>query len=255
MPRKKSILAEARGWALKNKLFGNQAFLRYVMLRFVENLSQVSNDFVFKGGNLLWVYISTPRATIDLDLATITENSHDRVREIIESACMLDREITYSIHSFRELNQDEKPGAAIGIQYLTEQGAKNRFEIDIVYSLAGDYERISSPINPEEKVIAAIVENIISDKLSACHRFKSGNTRIKDYDDLWRLSQNKFQIDRKKLTKLLKPRKVPASIDLNWINPELIRIWKAHQKRYPDLPTELALVFDEINSWLAMTSS
>jgi hypothetical protein len=60
----KSILAQARLWATRNRLFGTQAFLRFVMFTFVEKINQVSNDFIFKGGNLLWIYIHTPRATV-----------------------------------------------------------------------------------------------------------------------------------------------------------------------------------------------
>jgi hypothetical protein len=55
-----------------------------VILRFTENLNQVSDEIVFKGGNLLWVYIGTPRATVDLDLATLKTNSHARARQLIE---------------------------------------------------------------------------------------------------------------------------------------------------------------------------
>lgn len=62
MPKSKSVLAKARAWALKRKLFGPQAFLRYAIFGFAETLNQVSDDFVFKGGNLLWIYIATPRA-------------------------------------------------------------------------------------------------------------------------------------------------------------------------------------------------
>ncbi len=71
MPKTKTVLAEAKPWAVKRGLFGTQAFLKYVILRFTENLNQVSDELIFRGGNLLWVYIGTPRATIDLDLATL----------------------------------------------------------------------------------------------------------------------------------------------------------------------------------------
>ena len=49
-PKKKSILAEAKSWAANRGLFGTQAFLKYVILRFTENLNQVSDEIVFKGG-------------------------------------------------------------------------------------------------------------------------------------------------------------------------------------------------------------
>jgi hypothetical protein len=119
--KKKSVLAEARSWAAKKKLFGAQAFLRYVILNFAENLNQVSDEFVFKGGNLLWVYIATPRATIDLDLATLTTDSHSRVRQLIEKACNRESDLKYSLHSFKEIEQEGKSGAEVCEPYWAKQ--------------------------------------------------------------------------------------------------------------------------------------
>ena len=74
MPKEKikTFLGKSRSWASQRGLFGPQAFLRYVMLTYLDSLTRISSDFVFKGGNLLWLYIDTPRATVDLDLATIS---------------------------------------------------------------------------------------------------------------------------------------------------------------------------------------
>jgi hypothetical protein len=63
----KTFYAQAKSWMTKNQSHGSNAFLRFVMLVFVERLSQVSEDFIFKGGNLLWIYIKTPRPTVDVD--------------------------------------------------------------------------------------------------------------------------------------------------------------------------------------------
>jgi len=75
----KTFLAQAKSWATRNKLFGKQAFLRHVIFQFVEQLNAISDDFIFKGGNLLWVYLHTPRTTIDLDLSTLRTNTHESV--------------------------------------------------------------------------------------------------------------------------------------------------------------------------------
>jgi hypothetical protein len=128
---KKTILATARSWATKKKLFGTQAFLRFVILRYIENLNQVSDDFVFKGGNLLWVYIATPRATIDLDLATLKSNSHERVKKLLSLAGENDPEIKYRITAFKEIEHEGKSGAAVTLEYSTSEGASNKFEIDV----------------------------------------------------------------------------------------------------------------------------
>ena len=180
--KEKSVLAQARSWATRNRLFGTQAFLRYVMFTFVEKINQVSDDFIFKGGNLLWVYIHTPRSTVDLDLSTFKSSSHAAVRKVLEAACdenSKENDIYFSILSFKEVEQDGKQGAAVAIGYKTEQGAKNRFDIDIVYALPCDSCEIDSPIHQELKIKTATLENILADKISACHRFGSGNTRMK----------------------------------------------------------------------------
>lgn len=249
-PKTKSVLGKARSWATKQGLFGPQAFLKYVILSFIENLNQVSNEVVFKGGNLLWIYIDTPRATVDLDLATLKINSHAHARQIIEKACEFNSQILFSLHSFNEIDQEGRLGAALTITYRTEQGASNRFEVDLVYALNTDAHEIASPVHPEIKIRCATIENIIVDKLSACHRFGSGNSRMKDFDDLWRLSQSWAEVNVGRLRKLLDARKVEPAIDPAWINPEMEQLWGQHCKRYKDLPAGLRQLFSRVNDWL-----
>ncbi len=188
MTKKPNLLALAKKWAVKNKLNGPQAFLRYVMFHFVEKSSETSDDFVFKGGNLLWVYIATPRATIDLDFVTLKSKSDKTVRSILEEACARSEDIKFKLARYKSIIQQNKTGANVVIEYQTDQGAKNQFELDIVFAIETDALEIFSPVNEEKTILSASIENIIADKLSACHRFAAGNTRMKDYDDLWRLS-------------------------------------------------------------------
>lgn len=250
MNKGKSVLGEARSWATKRRLFGAQAFLKYVILCFTENLNQVSEEIIFKGGNLLWVYIGTPRATVDLDLATLKTNTHSTARKLIEKACDLDSEIGFSLLSFKEVEKEGKRGAALTIAYRTDQGASNQFEVDLVYALTTDSHEINSPVHAEVMLRSATVENIIVDKIAACHRFGAGNSRMKDLDDLWRLSQSSVEVDSTKLRKLLKMRTVEPTLSTGWINPEMEELWRRHRKRYKDLPNGLRIVFSRINSWL-----
>ena len=184
MTKKRSILAEARSWAIKRGLFGAQAFLRYVILRFTENLNQSSDEFIFKGGNLLWVYINTPRATTDLDLATLHATSHAKVRTLLEQACRLDTEIQFKMTSFKELEQDGRVGAAVTFSYSTGEGATNQFDADIVYAIETDAQSILSPLGAEKTIQAATIENIITDKLAACHRLCAGRVEA-SLDPAW----------------------------------------------------------------------
>jgi hypothetical protein len=137
------------------------------------------------------------------------------------------------------------------IAYKTEQGASNRFEVDLVYALGTDSHEIASPVHPEVLIRSATIENIITDKVATCHRFGSGNSRMKDFDDLWRLSKSSSEIDPARLRKLLKTRNVEPTLDRGWITSEMELLWAAHRKRYPDLPERLEQVLLVVNDWIS----
>jgi hypothetical protein len=73
---------------------------------------------------------------------------------------------------------------------------------------------------------------------------------MKDFDDLWRLSQSNLTLNRLKLKKLLLKRKVSAVLLAEWISEDLDRSWASHQKRYKDLPENLVQLFKTVNLWL-----
>jgi predicted nucleotidyltransferase component of viral defense system len=222
-----------------------------VIFNFVESINAVSDDFVLKGGNLLWLYIQTPRATVDLDFSTLRKRTHTEVKKALSDACAHTIEgITFSIAKFEEVRQQSEMGAAVVVKYRTDQGAANEFGLDIVYGIPTDHSEISSPVHGEPKIQAATIENIIADKLAAVHRFKGGNTRMKDYDDLWRLQAAKQSVERKTLLALFKDREIKPQLDPAWIGPDIEKLWASHRKRYTDLPEDLADAFGTINAWL-----
>lgn len=184
MTKTSNFLVRAKKWSETNGLKGPQGFLRYVMFHFVELLCETSDDFVFKGGNLLWAYIKTPRATIDLDFITLKSNSDETIRATLEKVCLSSTEVKFSLKRYRSIIQNDKTGANAIIEYQTPEGAKNQFELDIVFAIETDIVTISSPVHSEIDITSASVENILLDKFSTCARFSGGNTRMKDYDDL-----------------------------------------------------------------------
>ena len=219
-----------------------------MMLNFLDGIQGISDEFVFKGGNLLWHYIDTPRETIDLDLVTVTINSHLEVKRLIEASFKYFEEINFSIKEFKEIDSINEIGSRVIIGYQTILGQRNQFSIDIVYAIPTDISTVKSTLNGGS-CRSASIENIISDKLAASHRFKSGNTRMKDFDDLWRISKSSIKIDSDKLKSILITRKVSASLDFQWVL-YLEESWKRHSKSYRDIPSDLEVVFKAINSWL-----
>ncbi len=244
----KSLKSKFDKWKKENKQHGRQAFSRFIMLKFLDGLQEISEEFVFKGGNLLWHYIKTPRETIDLDLATINIHSHLEVKQLIEKSLTIHQQIEFEIKKFKELDVNNEVGASVIISFLTNTGQRNQFSIDIVYAIPTDVSRVKSTINKNTH-LAASIENIISDKLSAAYRFRSGNTRMKDFDDLWRISKSSTKVNLSKLNAILKEREVPCTLEKEWIE-FLEPAWKRHAKSYKDIPKNLSEVFEDINIWL-----
>jgi hypothetical protein len=247
-----TFIAKARSWTKRRGLHGPGAFLRFVMMTFVERLNQVSDDFVFKGGNLLWLYIKTPRATVDLDFATRHTGDHVAVENILQKVCLnQDAGLRFTIKSFTTINRPEGSGAAVRIAYRTIEGQANEFEIDVVYASPTLVQSIPAPVTEGVTIIAATVENIIADKLSASQKFKSGNTRMKDFDDLWRISKSELTVvDWQVLADLLAKRGIKPELDEDWIHAGMLQSWSAHQSGNSDLPENLRTLMTEVNHWL-----
>ncbi|MDH4467509.1 MAG: nucleotidyl transferase AbiEii/AbiGii toxin family protein [Bacteriovoracaceae bacterium] len=112
-------------WASKNEQHGAVAFQKFVMLTFLEAMGNISSDFIFKGGNLLWHYIKTPRQTIDLDFSTLHLKSHKEVRESLNKALNYFPNIKFSIKDFSEVEQEGEFGANVIIAYKTNSGQSN----------------------------------------------------------------------------------------------------------------------------------
>jgi hypothetical protein len=245
----KNFLARAKSWAAGKKLLGPQAFLKYVLFVYLDELNRVSDDFVFKDGNLLWIYLQTPRATVDLDLSTLEEADDSRVKAALSSVAKADG-ILFRLETFQQAKQGGKRAASATVLYETDSGATNKFSIDIVYAAPIDTADLDSPVGLSRRIRAASMENIIADKLLAAQRFKSGNTRMKDFDDLWRISQSRYAVDFKKLKRLLNERGITPGLGSDWISEPMRVAWKSHRKQYNDLPAGLEEVFAELNHWL-----
>ena len=112
--------------------------------------------------------------------------------------------------------------------------------------------RIQSPLDEEQSITVVTMENIIADKLSASNRYSSGNTRMKDYDDLWRISKlDPPIVNWSELKTILESRLIQNQLDPAWITANMIQNWSNHCRRNHGLPEDLQQLMDEVNSWLS----
>ena len=73
---------------------------------------------------------------------------------------------------------------------------------------------------------------------------------MKDFDDLWRLSNENLVVDVLKLKKLLAAKNIKAFLEIEWSTNEMQKLWSSHRKRYEDLLESLNETINEINGWL-----
>lgn len=236
-------------WKQANGMNGPQALPRFVMFQFLDRVSKTSKEFVFKGGHLLWVYINTPRPTVDLDFVTQTETDAKIVLGYLVTACEnKDLDIHFNIFEGAEIREDEgQVGVAATVGYkIPSLGIENKFDIDIVLGVQTDIKEIK--IN-NQLLSAASMENIICDKFLACRMFGSGNTRAKDYDDLYRIAHRMEEVNLETLRKLIKIRNLDLYLNEAWVSDITVDAWGRHLAKYrsPDLPKSLHDVFEQVN--------
>lgn len=187
---------------------------------------------------------------MDLDFVTRTLASHNEVRKTIETVCVRCSEdsVFFSLKNFVPL---ENGAASIIIAYDTQEGQSNTFTLDVVYSVPTLVKEISSPVTGSHEIVAATLENIVVDKISVLRCFGGGNTRMKDFDDLWRISKVvPNSLDWNGLRALLRERVLEGALNPGWVNPQMERIWLAHRRRNPGILDNLFDVIKEINDWL-----
>lgn len=255
-----SIRKEFNQWKKEHGLHGAHAHTRFMMFKFLENLAKTSDpdDFDFKGSNLLWHLIGIKRPTMDLDLSTSEIDEHEVVKDKITKALTANPEVEFTIDSFKEVEQEYKTGGKLIISYKTIDGSSNKFGLDIVYKLTTDVKKVKFF---QQEMNAATIENIIIDKLSAHHQFRTGNTRGRDYDDLWHIATSGEAIRKDVLIKMAKMKNIDLYINPNDISPIVEEAYQTHLKRsyrgknQSSIPKDIYEVFEVINQFLEEVSS
>lgn len=238
-------------WKSETGEHGPRAMTRFVIMQFVEGLQSVAPDrYIFKGGNLLWHYIKTPRSTVDIDFATDTEVEIDQVLKDFSS--VITNGCTFKVKNHTAVDGTDKSGLAVQMEFLTEEGSANPFGIDVVFAVK-THSKLIKLTNTQ--VTAASLENIIVDKVAACYRFAGGNTRMKDFDDLYRITIANQKVDANLLQKIALDRGVKLALDPKWINKQMTVAWteytqKKVYKDSSDLPNDLSQLFDIANKYL-----
>ena len=255
-----------------------QLFLdRYGCERFLYRLgkSEVRDQYVLKGASLLALWMDEPyRATRDVDLLAFGENDEATVRDVITTICnvscpedgiYLDIS-TLRVSGIREGNRYGGQRATLTAFLGT---AKCNVQVDFGF---GD---VVVP-GPEEARLPTLIDGIpapflrtypqvssIAEKFEAMVHLGIGNSRMKDFYDVWALSEN-FAYDgpglQEAVARCFGRRGTPWSAEIPealtaayYSNPQVQDYWTAYGHRgelFNSPPSAFEVVGDRIQSFL-----
>jgi len=207
-----SIRAQLLNYAKQQGRPFNEILQYYALQRFLYRLSKSehSKSFILKGAFLLkaWGYADN-RPTMDIDLLGKTENSEQnivsKIRDIIETKIEPDGLVFDMDSILSEPILKEADYTGIRISFLCSlDTAKISIQIDIgfgdvIYPKAEVIE-LSSVIGlSAAKVRSYSRESSIAEKFHAMFKLGTLNSRMKDFYDIWILSE-KYAFDGKILS-------------------------------------------------------
>lgn len=218
------------------------------MFDFVKCTNQVSDQYILKGGHLLWRRIKIKRGTTDLDYAirSLELNIEDDLRR----ACLQSEKFEFVLEALKVRKVNSRAGfnAIICFREKSRESEEKRFSadgrligyshfsIDIGVDAEVDFEQIQID---DQSVQAASIINIFLDKMDACTRRGSENTRIKDFDDLVRIIRSSEPIDKPALIRLAAVRGIPLSISPDIVDAGFRQVWdRFFENEYGEVTSE-----------------
>lgn len=188
--------AKARGENFETILY------RYAIERFLYRLScsPYRERFVLKGAQVFTAWgVPLGRPTRDIDLRGYTSNSVDRLVQIFREICTQEVELDGMVFELQDIGgfetQDDADYAGVRIRFGGRLGsARVRMQVDIGFTdkitpaaLALDYPSLLTM--PAPTLLSYPPETVIAEKLQALVYLGEINSRMKDFYDLWLLSE------------------------------------------------------------------
>ena len=179
-----------------------QLLLRYACERFLYrlSLSEHRDRCILKGASLLGLWMSDPyRSTRDLDFLAYGPSDKSSVNELIASICSIpfpDDGIEFDLNSLRveDIREEtEYGGMRVKVDALLDRTVIH-LQIDLGFGDAvapvdEEYPTILHGL-PAPRVRAYPREYVVAEKFGAMLSLGRGNSRMKDFHDLWALSRS-----------------------------------------------------------------
>ena len=273
-----SIKEKIKALAKERETTFAELWRNLILERFLTRLAKSSykEKFILKGGTLLAKYIHLGRETQDLDFfIQKLSNTEQSLRTVLQAICDIDADDSFSFEVAKikilDHSQLAYTGAEITLQALfgatktvirMDLGFGDRVEpiehpIDLIATSKGPLfeSRISLHCYPKEFIFAEKLETIV---------FRGGgNTRMKDFHDLYslvRLDVLDSSLAKKAIELVFHHRKtplkkLPASFGKDAFDA-MKKNWSAYRKKIKtkkgalQLPESIEDVVSAVNQWL-----
>lgn len=253
----------------------NACWKQLLLERFLTRLarSSHSNKLIFKGGFLLAYMMKIGRETTDLDfLLTRMKAREKEIQHILEEIIAIPSEDGFSFYfdGIELLAQPhmEYSGYRVSLK-TTFLKMKDKIQIDVGIGDAVDPTHLTIDLfkyrgkpffEDSMSLLVYPIETIFAEKLETVISKGAGNSRMKDYHDLFLMLRSQELVDSKKLEKaILKTfsNRQTAFKILQFDNSEieiLQRLWTAHAQALGqsaqdlDLPTKIEVIISDLNT-------
>lgn len=245
---------------------------RFALERFLYRLGQLEegDDFTLKGAFAFLVWEGKlGRQTRDLDLLGRGSPSADRLEDILVRACQVDvpedgvayDEETLEVASIREENVYE----GLRAELISHVGsARLPLQVDVGFgdAVVPPAERKVFPgllDFPEPELKTYPPETVVAEKVHGMVRFGQANTRMKDFYDIWRISQT-VRLEGEDLTEALRatferrqadfPKETPVALTETFAGSDRKkRQWQAFVRQVEE-EIELGVLIEELRGFL-----
>jgi hypothetical protein len=239
--------------------------VRYGLERFLNRLSRSNyeDEFVLKGASLFLPWEGDfHRATRDIDFAGKDFSKVEEIEEVVEEICEIEPEkedgILFETDSIEGTKiREGQSYEGIRIKFDAKLGSHElRLQLDVGFgdAIEPPPERIEYPTLLDfsaPELTSYRRETVISEKFQFIVEMGIGNSRLKDYYDIWYLSEN-FTFEGKNLQRAIKktfdrreteiPTDLPVGLSTEFSSDERARMnWKGLVNNFR-LDYELPLV-------------
>ena len=268
-----SVRAKLLDRARKEKTDYQVLLTRYALERLLYRLgiSEHRDRFVLKGAMLFITWLNDPfRPTRDLDLLGFGANDSDSIAETFKAICQTeapDDGVIFSVDTLTAapIREDVEYGGVRVQTHATIDGARIPIQVDIGFgdAITPAPLEITYPVlldSPAPRLRAYPAATVVAGKFNAIVVLGIANSRLKDYYDLWFIS-NTFTFELTELRNSVKrtferrdtpiPKDVPVGLSAVY-GEEWSARWKAFLKREQmnTAPEELHIVLEDLRRFL-----